>query len=218
MKGKSRIFIVDDHPIVRLGLRQLISLESDMEYCGEAASANEAISKIVDSRPDLVIVDISLEGDMSGFDLIRAIDERHENVKTIVISMFEESFYVDKALRSGARGYIAKKHAYSSVIEAIRKVSEGEIYLSGSIPQMLLQSMYHSDEDSSTSLFDTLSKRELEIFQMIGNGFDTQNIAKKLGITANTVQTYKRHIKEKLGTTSHNDLVRRATLFVKENF
>src|SRR5271157_3906387 len=120
-KVKSKIFIVDDHPVVRLGLRQLICLENDLEVCGEAASANEAIALIARTKPDLVIADISLDGDMSGIDLIKAITERFENIKTLVISMFEESLYVERAIRAGAKGYIPKKYAYNTIIDGIHK-------------------------------------------------------------------------------------------------
>lgn len=212
-KGKRKVFIVDDHPIVRFGLRQIICLEDDLEISGEASGVNEAITKISRDRPDLVIADISFDGDISGFDLIHAIDERFPGVKTMVVSMFEESFYVDRAIRAGARGYVAKKYAYTTIIEAIRKVLAGDLYLSESASQMLIQKMYHTDPHESASPADSLSKREYEIFLMIGNGLNTEYIAERLGISANTVQTYKRHIKEKLGIKNHNDLVRRAAIF-----
>jgi DNA-binding NarL/FixJ family response regulator len=216
-KNKQKIFIVDDHPIVRLGLHQIICLENNLECSGEASSANEAITKISNENPDLVIVDISLDGDMSGFDLIQAIHDRFDGIKTLVLSMFEESFYVDKALRAGARGYIAKKYAYNTIIEAIYKVLAGEIFLSSTTSQTLLQNMYKAPSADATSAAEQLSKREHEIFLMIGNGFDTDFIAVKLGLSANTVQTYKRHIKEKLGLKNHNDLIRKATLFIQMN-
>ncbi len=216
-KSKRKIFIVDDHPIVRLGLRQIICLENDLECSGEAASANEAISKISKELPELVIIDIALDGDMSGFKLIQAINERFDGIKTLVISMFEESFYVDKALRAGARGYLAKKYAYSTIIEAIHKVLAGEIFLSNSTSQQLIQNMYSGSSTDRISSMTLLSKREHEIFLMIGTGFDSECIAVKLGLSINTVQTYKRHIKEKLGLKNHNELVRKATLFIQVN-
>lgn len=216
--NKIKIFVVDDHPIVRLGLRQIICLEEDFEFCGEAANANEAIEKIAQLIPDLVIIDISLDGDMSGFDLIEAINKRFGNIKTLVVSMFEETFYIDKAIRYGARGYVEKKYAYNTIIEAIRKVMAGQIYLSNYASQMLIETMYNANPGPNTSSIDSLSKREMEIFQMIGNGLDTTIIAEKLGISVNTVQTFKRNIKEKLGLKSHNDLVRRAVLFIQSNY
>ena len=212
---KYKIFIVDDHPIVRHGLRQIICVENDLEVCGEAGNVNEAISKISKSQPDLVIVDISLNGDMGGFDLIKAIDERYNNTKTLVISMYEESFYIDRAMRAGAKGYIAKKYAYNTIIDAIRKVLEGGLYLSDNASDILIQNMYQASSKESKSPIDSLSKRELEIFQMIGNGLDTKYIAEKLGLSINTIQTNKRHIKEKLGIKSHNDLIRRAALYIQ---
>ncbi len=215
-REKQKIFVVDDHPIVRMGLQQIISLENDLVFCGEASSANEAITKIARVRPDLVIVDISLDGDMSGFDLLQALHERYRDMLTLVISMYEETFYVDRAIRSGARGYVAKKYAYSTIIDAIRKVLGGEIYLSSTASQKLIQSMYHHDPDSALSSASKLSKREFEIFQMLGNGLDSSQITKKLGISANTVQTHKRHIKEKLGIQNNSQLVRQAMLFFQK--
>ena len=214
-QGKYKIFIVDDHPIVRHGLRQIICIENDLEVCGEAGNANEAILKISKCMPDLVIVDISLNGDISGFDLIQAINERYNNIKTLVISMFEESFYIDKAMRSGAKGYIAKKHAYNTIIDAIRKVLGGGLYLSDIASNILIENIYQSSPKEKKSPIDALSKRELEVFQLIGSGFDTKYIAQKLGLSTNTIQTNKRHIKEKLGIKSHNDLIRRAALYIQ---
>jgi DNA-binding NarL/FixJ family response regulator len=214
-KGKRKIFIVDDHPIVRHGLRQLIELENDLVISGEAATANEAIEKIARDKPDLVLIDLSLNDDMSGIDLIKAIGERHRTVKTMVISMFEESYYIERALRAGARGYIPKKYAYAAIIEAIRKVFDGEIYLSDNASRDIIGKMFQKQGDPGSSPTDVLSDREFAVFRMIGQGHETASIAEKLGLSKNTVQTYKRQIKEKLGIDNHVDLIRRATLFVQ---
>ncbi len=212
---RKKIFIIDDHPIVRLGLRQIISLEKDLEVCGEAANANDGMKLISQKTPYLVTVDLSLDGDMSGLDVIKAIRARFRDMKILVISMYEGPLYVDRAIRAGANGYIPKKYAYDSIIEAINKILAGELYLSDRMTSQLLQKMYRIQNQGKEPLPENLSKRELEIFCMIGNGYDTNDIAAKLGLSANTVQTYKRQIREKLDLKNHNDLVRKATLHVK---
>jgi len=214
-RTRKRIFIIDDHPIVRLGLRQIISLEKDLEVCGEAAGANEAMMLISQCMPDLVTVDLSLDGDMSGLDVIKALRGRYSDIKTLVISMHEESMYMDRAIRAGANGYIPKKYAYDSIIEAINRILAGELYLSERMTSQLLQKMYRIQNQGEEPLPESLSKRELEIFRMIGSGYDTNDIAAKLGLSANTVQTYKRQIRQKLDLKNHNDLVRKATLYIK---
>lgn len=213
---KKRIVIVDDHPIVRHGLSQIIELESDLETCGEAASANEAIDIISKKKPDLVIVDITLEGDLSGYDLMRAINERYPEMKILVVSMYEDSYYIDLAMKCGAKGYIAKKTAYNNIIEAIRVVLKGSIYLSDMTKNMLIENIYNSHITDNHKPEEALSKRELEIYQMIGNGMNTRGIAERLGINENTVQTYKRNIKKKLAIDNHSDLVRKAILFTQK--
>src|SRR5208337_718264 len=136
-------------------------------------------------KPDLVIADISLDGDMSGIDLIKAIAERFDNIKTLVISMFEESLYVERAIRAGAKGYIPKKYAYNTIIDGIHKVLNNEFYLNENASHLLIQKMYQGSDKAEGTLPNILSNRELEIFQMIGNGFDTKHIAEKLGLSAN---------------------------------
>jgi DNA-binding NarL/FixJ family response regulator len=213
-KNKQKIFIVDDHPIVRQGLRQLIGLEKDLEICGEAGSANEAITLIARKEPDLVIIDISLDDDMSGIDLIKSLNRRYSKIKTVVLSMHKESVYAERAMKSGARGYISKKYAYNTIILAIRKVLQGEIYINSEVSNKIIESLYyHSSSKASKGSIHSLSDRELDVYQMIGNGQNTKKIAGHLGISINTVQTYKRHIKEKLGLKNHYDLLQKAALW-----
>ncbi|HOO73237.1 MAG TPA: response regulator transcription factor [Spirochaetota bacterium] len=210
---KSKIVLIDDHPIVRLGLSQIIGLEENLEVCGEASNANDAIALISRTKPDLVLVDISLDDDMSGLELIKAVKNRFSGIKTLVLSMHNDIMYVERAIRAGARGYVAKKNAYDTIIDAINKVLSGELYLSEAMSKQLIHKTYVKENNQHDNISDNLSNREFEIFQMIGNGLETTEIAQKTGISINTVQTYKRHIKEKLGIKNHSDLVRRAVLF-----
>lgn len=216
-KNKRKIFMVDDHPIVRDGLRQMIHLEKDLEICGEAGSANDAIKLIARTEPDLVIVDISLDGDMSGIELVKAISRRYRKIKTVVLSMHDESVYAERAIKSGARGYISKRYVYDTIILAIRKVLDGEIYISSGISTNIIEKLYYSPSKASDSSIHTLSDRELDVFQMLGNGKGTKEIAGKIGISINTVQTYKRHIKEKLRLKNHNELLQKAALWIQSN-
>jgi len=210
---KKQILIIDDHPVVRIGLRQIISLEDNLEVCGEGSSANEAINLISRSKPDLVIVDISLDGDMSGLQIIKAVKERYSSIKTLVISMHEKPFMVDRAIRAGASGYLVKKYAYNTIIDAIKKVLAGDLYLSETMAKELINKTYNASKSIKDTGMENLTNRELEIFHMIGSGHDTKDIARKLGLAENTIQTFKRHIREKLGIKNHNDLVRKAAIY-----
>jgi DNA-binding NarL/FixJ family response regulator len=208
-KDKKKIFIVDDHPIVRQGLTQLINQEPDLVTCGEAEDAPSALRAIERLIPDLVIVDVSLKG-RSGIELIKEIKLLGLGMPVVVLSMHRESLYAERALRAGAKGYIMKQEASEKVIEAIRKVVAGKIYLSENMSDMLLDRAFSSPSELKGEPIDVLSDRELEIFYLIGYGFKTKKIADKLNLSAKTVETYRGRIKEKLKLKDSEELLQSA--------
>jgi DNA-binding NarL/FixJ family response regulator len=206
---------VDDHPVVREGLRLRLSAETDMEVCGEAADPGEALRLIAAQVPDVAIIDISLENG-NGLDLIKRVKDRHPSVRMLVWSMHEESHYAERALRAGARGYVNKKSATDVIIQAIHQVREGKLFLSESAASQILQRAVGSREPAVASPVETLSDRELEVFELIGEGLNTPQIADKMHLSPKTVETYRARIKEKLHIASASELARRATEWVLE--
>jgi DNA-binding NarL/FixJ family response regulator len=211
---KTRVFIVDDHPIVRQGLAQMIDQEDDLIVCGDAENAHDALGSLDQLKPDIVMIDISLQG-MGGIELIKNIKNRHPDLPVLVLSMHDESLYAERALRAGARGYIMKQEAPGSVLIAIRRVLSGEIYVSEKITAKILEKSIEGRLDKSTSPIDLLSDRELEVFQMIGRGRATRQIAKELHLSIKTVETYREHIKEKMKLENAAELVRHAIQWVE---
>jgi DNA-binding NarL/FixJ family response regulator len=206
---KARLMLVDDHPIVRHGLAQMIAREPDMEVCGEASNAGEALQLIASSQPDLVIVDLTLQ-DGDGIELIKDIKARHEPIKMLVSSMHDETLYAERALRAGAAGYINKAASREQVTGAIRQVLKGNIYLSDNISSRLLQRVVDKNDDVAHSPVEKLSDRELAVFEMIGQGLSTRQIAEKLHLSVKTIETYREHIKTKLSLSKSSELVRHA--------
>jgi DNA-binding NarL/FixJ family response regulator len=212
-RTKARIIIVDDHPIVRQGLSDLINREKDLEVCAQAEYASQALKAIETLDPDMVIVDISLK-EGSGLDLIRDIKIRFETVPALVLSMHPESIYAERALRAGAKGYIMKQEPNKEVIGAIRKVLDGALYLSDKIMQKLVYRLVDVEAEAGQSLTDRLSDRELEVFGLLGRGNGTRQIADKLHLSVKTVDTYRTHIKEKLNLENASELQHHAFLWV----
>jgi DNA-binding NarL/FixJ family response regulator len=213
--GKRRILIVDDHPIVRRGLAQLVEHKPDIEVCGGADSASDALRQVEELRPDLVVIDISLK-DSNGIELITQIKNRYDDVRMLVWSMFDEKVFAERALRAGAMGYINKQESIENVIEAIRQVLRGEMCLS---PQMtnLLLSRVGAGEPLEQDPIQRLTNRELEVFQMIGQGTTTQRIARELDLSPKTVEYYREQIKTKLNLKNAAELSRSAVQWVLEN-
>lgn len=215
MPVKSQILIVDDHPIFRRGLSQLINEEDDMEVCGEAEDVNEAKKAIAKFEPDMVIVDISLK-DQSGMELLRYISERVSQLPSLVLSMHDETLYAERVLRAGARGYIMKQEMTGNVIQAIRQVLKGKIYASDSVVESMLGKLTDSRPgDVPGNAIDKLSDRELEVFQMIGKGFGRKQIAEMLNLSVKTIGTYRENIKKKLNLKNSSDLMRHAFEWVR---
>ncbi len=212
-KDTYKIYLVDDHPIVRKGISQVINQEDDLSVCGTADNADDTLRDVERLGPDLVIVDISLEG-ISGIDIIKGLKSRYPSLATMVLSMHDESIYAERALRAGARGYIMKKEASEKIVGAIRQVLEGKIYLSGEMASRLIEKFASTDQMENGSPIDLLTNRELEIFRMIGRGFKPRDMARELNLSIKTVETYRDHIKKKLNLSTAAELTRYAVEWV----
>jgi len=213
--SKIRVLIVDDHPIVREGLVRRINAEQDMQACGEAESAAEALEAAEKLQPDLIVVDLGLK-DSNGLDLIKDLRIRQPKLPVLVLSMQDESFYAERALRAGARGYIMKQEAAENIIVAIRRVLEGQVYVSENLASRLLETMVTGKHWSEDGSIDLLSDRELEVFDLLGRGLATRQIAERLHVSVKTVETYREHIKDKLHIDNANELVHQAVLWVQK--
>jgi len=215
-RGKYKILIVDDHPIFCLGMGELINKEPDMAVCGNADSAKAAHKAILDHLPDLVIVDISLK-DSNGLDLVKEIDTRFRGIPVLVLSMYDESLYAERALLSGARGYIMKQGAIGSVVQAIRLVMEGKIYASDAVKEKVFERLVSHRRDDEISPLDTLTDRELEVFRLIGEGLSTKEIAARMSLSIKTIGTYREKLKEKLNLKHYTQLVQFAVHWSNHN-
>jgi DNA-binding NarL/FixJ family response regulator len=214
---RTRVLIIDDHPAVREALALRIGRQSDMEVCGEAADMQEALRLIADSRPDVAVVDISLKT-ASGIDLIKRIRDRNDHIRILVWSMHGESLYAERALRAGALGYINKDQATDRIVEAIRQVLAGKVWLSESMTDRVLQRAVGGiHEDTTRSPLDALADRELEVFRLIGQGVKTAQIADRLHLSVKTVETYRDRIRQKLNLSDGTTLVHYATQWTLEN-
>lgn len=206
---KRRIFIVDDHPIVRQGLALLINREPDLTVCGDAEEASAALHRIEDLKPDLVVLDISLNGP-DGLDLLKHIRARDANLPVLILSMMDELLYAERGLRAGANGYIMKQQATEQVLVAIRRILGGEIYVSERMANKMLHLFVGGSPAEESSPVADLTDRELEVFRLIGEGHGTRQIADQLHLSIKTVESYQAHIKEKLLLKNGRELVQRA--------
>lgn len=211
-----KILIVDDHPMMRDGLAAQISNEADLSVCGEADDVHEALQKVGDLNPDLVIIDISLKTG-HGIDLIKRIRERHPKMKMLVNSMYEETVYADRALQAGALGYLSKQTAREKLITAIRTVLQGRTYLSPEMTDHILKTRVGGIVQPGKSPIESLSNRELEVLTHIGQGTTTGEIAKQLHLSVHTIDTYREKLKIKLNLQNGAELNRYAVQWVLEN-
>jgi DNA-binding NarL/FixJ family response regulator len=212
-RSRTRILIVDDHPIVRLGIRQMLAAERDLEVCGEAASPEAARQLIKSARPDLAIVDLSLaEG--TGLDLIRSLRESLPTLPVLILSMHDEALFAERVLRAGARGYIMKREAITGLVGAIRQVLTGRVYVSEGMAQAVLERLGHEPAAPDNPLA-SLTDRELEVFDLIGRGQNTGTIAEQLGVSIKTIETYRSNIKTKLNLKDATDLIRFAATWTE---
>jgi DNA-binding NarL/FixJ family response regulator len=206
---KRKILIVDDHPLVREWLTNLINQQSDLVVCGEAATAAEAMLAVANAKPAAAIIDISLK-DSSGIELIKDLKKTSPNLVVLVLSMHDESLYAERALRAGAKGYIMKRETTRKVTDALRRVLEGKFYVSETIAETITTQFVEGKTQVLRSPVEQLSDRELAVFDLLGEGRGTRQIAEVLRVSVKTVQSYCARIKEKLNLGSGADLIREA--------
>jgi DNA-binding NarL/FixJ family response regulator len=206
---KKRILVVDDHPIIRQGLALMVNREADLVVCGEAEDATGAMLVLASSRPDVLIVDISLNGP-DGLDLLKSIRITHPSLPVLILSMHDESIYAERALRAGANGYIMKQEATEKVLVAVRRILNGGIYVSDRIANKMLKHYITGTGSLKSSSISDLSDRELEVFRLIGEGHGTRQIAEELHLSVKTVESYQAHIKDKLSLRSARELMQHA--------
>ena len=204
--SKHKVLIVDDHPIIRQGLSQLINLESELTVCAEASDIPSALQAVNDAHPDIAVIDISL-GDSSGVRLIETLSSQYPDLLMLALSMHDESLYAERCLRAGAKGYIMKKEPPEQVIAALKKILGGDIYVSSDLSMKLLQNFVSKKGKESSSPIESLSNRELEVFQLIGRGFTTRKIADHLNLSIKTIETYIDHIKKKMNYEDSRSLI-----------
>ncbi|MEN6624000.1 MAG: response regulator transcription factor [Smithella sp.] len=211
---KCKIMIVEDHPIFRLGLRELINQESDLAVCGEAEDKIKAWSEIQRLKPDLVILDLSLK-DGDGISLIKDISKNYKNMPVLVVSMHDESIFAERSLIAGAKGYINKRETSVSIIEAIHCLLKGKVFISDTIKEEILYHLVSGSDSDNKFPIDRLTDRELEVFQLIGKGLSSNEIASKLNLSIKTIGTYRERIKEKLHIKHASELTRHAMLWAE---
>lgn len=206
---KRCVLLVDDHPMVRHGLAHLINPQPDLQVSGEAATPEEALAAVEQHRPDLAIVDVGL-GDADGLELVKVLKRRHAGLPVLVCSMHKESAYAERALRAGARGYVMKQESNATVLAAIRRVLSGDIHVSETVASKMLMKLVDPAAAGAEPGVQQLSDREFEVFRLIGRGFGPTEIARQLGVSVKTVETYREHIKKKLHLPNGRELTRAA--------
>lgn len=212
---KHRILIVDDHPLFRHGIALLVNGESDLELCGEASAAPEALAEIRRLNPDLVILDISLKG-TNGIELMKSIKVEFPKLPVLVLSMHDEMLYAARAMRAGARGYVMKQEALEKVMEAVHEVLRGEIYLSPGMAKRMIHEHIQGPVDGGKSPVERLSDREMEVLQLIGQGRGVREIAQELNLSVKTVESHREHIKQKFTFSSAREVTHFAVQWVSQ--
>lgn len=207
--ARKTVLIVDDHPLLRQGLALLINQQQDMRVCGEAEEAQAALQCVAQKKPDIMILDISLKGP-DGLELLKSIRALDPDLPVLILSMHDEAIYAERALRARANGYIMKQEATEKVLVAVRRILNGDVYLSDSMSKKMLQHYIDGAPSILQSRIAALSDRELEVFRGIGEGRGTREIAEQLHLSIKTVETYQAHIKEKLSLRSGRELIQHA--------
>jgi DNA-binding NarL/FixJ family response regulator len=210
---RTKVFLVDDHPLVREWMTQLIERESDLAVCGEAEDTQEALNKIAETKPDIVIADISLKT-THGLELVKDLPARYPTLPVLILSMHDESLYAERVLRAGAKGYITKQEATKKILPAIRQVLAGEIYISEKMASRMVHKIVLGRAEEQKSPIERLTDRELEVFQLIGCGQGTRRIATELHLGIKTVESYRARIKEKLKLEDGTQLLQQAIQWV----
>lgn len=208
-ENKTKIMVIDDHPLVRQGLAQLINQEEDMILVAEAGDATEALQNFEKAEPDLVIVDISLKG-TSGVDLTKTLLSKNPKILILVISMYDESLYAERVLRAGAKGYLMKQEATENVVSAIRRILSGETYVSDKMKDSFMNKLLTGNSASTSNSAESLSDRELEVLQLVGQGYATREVASTLHVSIKTVESHYANIKMKLDLKNSNELIQYA--------
>jgi DNA-binding NarL/FixJ family response regulator len=211
---KKKVLLVEDHPVVRQGLAEVINGTRDLAVCGEASTVKEALRVIPELKPELAIVDLTL-GEDSGLEFIKDLQVRHPELPVLVLSMHEESFYAERVLRAGAKGYIMKREPVSELRAAATRVLAGEIYLSPRMSQRLLHTLAKGGKAAASSPEERLSDRELDVFRLIGRGRGASDVAKQLHLSVKTIETYQVRLKEKLGLATAEELFQYALSWVR---
>lgn len=209
-----RVLIIDDHSVVIDGVRSILAGENDMELVASASTADEALRVLNDGTIDLAIVDITLKGNISGIDLTKAIRDRFPATKVLVMSMHDDLVYGERAIKAGAGGYIMKEVASLHLVTAIRTIMDGELYVSEKLQKRIMNKLLKGTGAPGAISIDVLSDREFEVFQLIGNGFSTREIAEKINVSTNTVESHRNRIKTKLNLASSAELSRHAIQWV----
>lgn len=212
--GKIRVLLVDDHPITRQGIRTLVNHQLNLEVCGEADNAAHALELANQLKPDLAIVDLSLPA-INGIELTRKLKTIAPNLPILVVSMHDEALCAERAIEAGAMGYVMKDEAGDKVASALQHLLRGEMYLSAKMKQRMLHRFVKKRGDAARSPVETLSNREKEVFRMIGNGYSTRQIATQLGLSSKTIDSYREHLKTKLGVDTGAELIRHAIEWVR---
>lgn len=213
---KQRVFVVDDHPMVRERLAQLVNFEPDLEVCGEAEDSKQALERIAATNPDITVVDLALK-DAQGLELVRELRQQFPKLPILVLSMHDETLYAERALRAGAKGYITKQAASQHDMTAIRRVLSGDVYVSEQMASRVLQRITRGAKAAMDSPLEVLSDRELEVFQQIGRGLGTREIAEVLHVRTKTVESYRSRIKEKLRLTNSTQVLQHAIRWVEDH-
>lgn len=211
-----RVLVVDDHPIVRKGFANLINNEPDLQICGEAEDISQALRVAREAEPDLAIIDLALKAG-NGLEVIKALKSHNPNIKMLAASALDESLFAERALRAGAQGFISKNEAIENLIGAIRAVLAENIYLSPKMTQRLLHHVSGRGLTIESSPVERLTDRELEVFQLLGEGLSTRQIAAKIHLSPKTIDRYRDNIKQKLQLKNATELIRQATQWVLEN-
>ncbi len=207
--NRTKVLLVDDHPLVRESLTGLIDRQNDMVVCGEAEDTRSALSVIAANRPDVVVLDIALK-ESSGLDLLRTLREKYPELRTVVLSMHDEKLYAERCIRAGARGYVMKVESTKRTLFAIREVSAGRLCVSEAMGSHFAEKLFSDRSAPASSPLEQLSNRELEVYSMLGNGMDTRQVAESLNVSIKTVQVYCARIKVKLGLATGAELLREA--------
>ena len=213
--GKASILVVDDHPIVRQGLADLLDSQDDFFCCASAGDLVKAQEAVDAQKPDVVLLDLRL-GQADGLESIKTLISRFENLRIVVISQFDETVYAERSLRAGAMGYVMKNQATEEVLGAIRAVLAGQVYLSRTMTNRVLQTNFTGKSNPHAASAEKLTDRELHVLQLLGVGISTRKIAEQMHLSIKTVETYREHLKQKLGLSNSTELVHYATHWVEQ--